>query len=80
MNRQIPADAVLDVTGLCCPMPVLRSRQAIDRLEPGQILEVRATDPGSRRDIPAWASQLGHEVVQVQEDGGVVHFFIRKRR
>ncbi len=79
MSESLTPDLVLDATGLCCPMPVVRSRQAIDRLQPGQLLEVRATDPGARRDIPAWASQLGHEVLEMQEQDGVIRFLIRKR-
>ena len=43
----------LDASGLACPMPVVRTRQAIDQLEPGQVLEVISTDRGSLQDIPA---------------------------
>lgn len=68
----------LDASGLACPMPVVRTRQAIDELAVGQILEVISTDRGSLQDIPAWASSTGNELVE-QEDGGErFRFLIRK--
>ena len=59
----------LDASGLACPMPVVRTRQAIDQIESGQILEVISTDRGSLQDIPAWAESTGNVLV-AKEDGG----------
>nr|WP_223427145.1 sulfurtransferase TusA family protein [Alcanivorax limicola] len=58
------ADSVLDARGLRCPMPLLKTRQALRGLASGQTLLVRATDIGARRDIPAYLRQSGHELVR----------------
>ena len=74
----VKADQVLDVQGLCCPMPVVKSKKAIDALELGQVLEIIGTDPGSKGDLPAWANRAGHEFLGSTEDGDVFHFFVKK--
>ena len=63
----------LDVTGLNCPLPVVKTKQAVDGLSPDDVLEVRATDPGSVSDIAGWADGTdGVELLdQIEgEDGG----------
>lgn len=74
----VKPDEVLDVQGLCCPMPVVKSKKAIDALELGQVLEIIGTDPGSKGDIPAWANRAGHEFLGSTEEGEVFHFFVKK--
>lgn len=54
---------VLDVRNLLCPMPVIRTQQAVAQLQPGDTLEVHATDPGALQDIPTWCRLNGHEVL-----------------
>ncbi len=76
----IKADHVIDTKGLNCPMPVLKTKKAIDSLKEGEILEVITTDPGARIDIPALVKRLGQELVGSREERGVVSFFIRKKR
>ncbi len=73
----VTPDLVLDVTGLNCPMPLLKTRQQLRGLDPGMVLLVRASDPGAKRDIPAWLRQTQHSLVQSGEHGGVLHFVIR---
>ncbi len=68
----------LDASGLACPMPVVRTRQAIDTLEPGQVLEVISTDRGSLQDIPAWASSTGNRLVSSDDGGDRFTFLIEK--
>ncbi len=70
---------ILDVRGLCCPMPVLRTKKAIEGMGAGQTLEVIATDPASKGDIPAFLDRLGHELVGAFEKEGVLSFIIRKK-
>jgi TusA-related sulfurtransferase len=67
----------VDATGLACPMPLVRTRQGMDAIEPGQILRVMSTDRGSLADLPAWADALGHEILDIDE-GEVIVFDIRK--
>ncbi|HHB13464.1 MAG TPA: sulfurtransferase TusA family protein [Chromatiales bacterium] len=68
----------LDARGLNCPLPILRTRKAMARLEPGQVLEVRATDPGSVKDMEAFCRQTGHELVSSAQEGGAFVFLLRK--
>ncbi len=80
MTTQIEADKVLDCTGLLCPIPVVKTSQAIKEVEVGEILEMIATDPGAPPDMEAWARQTGHELVdQAEEDGKYLFWFKRTR-
>jgi tRNA 2-thiouridine synthesizing protein A len=69
---------VLDAKGLACPMPIVRTKKAVDALQSGEILEVHLTDKGAIKDIPAWAQVGGHEVLQHVEEDGVLKFWIKK--
>ena len=61
---------------MLCPMPVVRTSQAIKKLEVGQVLKMIATDPGAPPDMEAWSRQTGHELLQsVAEDGAYVFHF-----
>jgi tRNA 2-thiouridine synthesizing protein A len=77
-SRGIDPDQVLDCRGLLCPLPVIRTSNAIKGLAVGQVLELLATDPGSKPDMLAWAKQTGHELLEVREDGGIFRFLVRK--
>jgi TusA-related sulfurtransferase len=68
----------LDVKGLACPMPVVKTRLAIDKLAPGDVLQVLATDRGSLKDIPAWAEATGHKLVSVEERDTEIVFLVEK--
>lgn len=71
-------DKILDAKGLACPMPIVKTKKAIQELETGQILEVHATDKGAKSDLAAWTKSGGHELVQDTEEDGVLKFWIRK--
>jgi tRNA 2-thiouridine synthesizing protein A len=68
------ASKKLDVRGAKCPIPIVRARQAVDALAPGDELEVLATDPGSVRDFQGWATMMKSAVLKAQrterDDGG----------
>ena len=68
----------LDATGLLCPLPVLKARKAIKRLDAGQVLFVRATDPGSVKDFAAFCEAQGHALLSSTEVGEEFHYRIRK--
>ncbi|AST90064.1 MULTISPECIES: sulfurtransferase TusA family protein [Sutcliffiella] len=72
------ADKVLDAKGLACPMPIVRTKKAINELEAGQILEIHATDKGAKNDLAAWAKSGGHELLTDVEEDGVLKFWIKK--
>ncbi len=71
--------ATVDARGLSCPMPIVRTAQAVKPLASGAVVEVLATDPGSRRDFVAWCRQTGHELVEQSADGPVLRFVIRRK-
>jgi peroxiredoxin family protein/TusA-related sulfurtransferase len=75
---EIKKDETIDVKGKSCPMPVLKTKKAIDGLEDGKVLEVLATDKGSLSDIPAWAGKTGNKVLEVVEEGDVIKFYVQK--
>lgn len=68
----------LDATGLLCPLPVLRAARALRRMAPGEVLEVLATDPASRADMPAFCAEAGHILEDINQDGDVIAYLIRK--
>jgi tRNA 2-thiouridine synthesizing protein A len=68
----------LDASGLACPMPVVRARQAIQQLASGEVLEVISTDRGSLQDIPAWAEATGNQLLEKREEDGRFTFLIEK--
>lgn len=70
---------VVDAKGLSCPMPIVKTAQAIKGLASGQLLEVLATDPGSVKDFTAWAKSTGNPLVEQAEEGGVFRFVLRKK-
>jgi len=69
---------VLDAKGLACPMPIVRTKKAMDTLQTGEVLEVHVTDKGSVKDIPAWANKGGHDIVKHVEEADVLKFWIKK--
>lgn len=72
------ADKTLDCKGLNCPLPVLKTKKAMDELSAGQVLEMISTDPGSKNDITAWAKRTGNELMESTEDGSVFKFYLKK--
>jgi len=69
---------VLDAKGLACPMPIVRTKKAVDAIESGQVLEVHVTDKGAVADIPAWAASGGHTILEHTEEDGILKFWIQK--
>ena len=69
----------LDLKGFSCPIPIVKTAQAMKSLSSGDLLEVLATDPGSVPDFTAWSTSTGNELVERTEDGGVFRFVLRKR-
>ena len=69
----------LDLKGLKCPLPVLRAKKALKALNPGDTLEVIATDPCSVKDFPAFCDTTGNTLVNWDETDGVYRFVLRKK-
>jgi len=80
LSEKVKADRILDCIGLYCPIPVFRTKEEIDKLEVGQILEVVADDPAAEEDIKYWAKNAGQEILEVKVEKGKIRFLIRKLR
>ena len=76
----VNADQTLDCTGLACPMPILKTKKAVDGLKVGQVLKMVSTDAGSVPDVKAWASKTGHELLSHEENAGTFTFYIKKTK
>lgn len=74
----VQVDQTLDAVGLSCPLPVVRTKKVIDEMEPGEVLEVRATDKGSVADLQGWAKRTGHQYLGLKEENEVLRHFLRK--
>lgn len=74
----IQVNMTVDAKGLSCPMPIVKTKKAMNELAPGQVLEVQATDKGSKADIKAWAESTGHQYLGTVEEGNVLKHYIRK--
>lgn len=72
-------DRDLDVKGLNCPLPILRTKKALADMDSGQVLRVQATDPGSLKDFPAFARQTGNELIEQREEGKVYEFYLKRK-
>ncbi len=68
----------LDTSGLSCPLPILRLKQALRGMERGQRLRLIATDPGSQSDVVAFAAQTGHRLLESHAEGGKFYYLIEK--
>jgi TusA-related sulfurtransferase len=73
-------DQVLDCKGLNCPLPVIKTKKTIEQMALGQVLQMIATDPGSKSDMVAWSKSTGHELLETREEPGVYTFFVRKSK
>lgn len=74
----IKVDLVQDSIGQLCPMPIALLAKNIKKLEPGQVIEVRADDEGAHADIPAWCEQTGNEFLGEEPDEGFFRYYVRK--
>jgi TusA-related sulfurtransferase len=72
------ADQKIDCLGLFCPMPILKTREAMRALRAGQVLEMVSDDPASEADMKSWSVKTGHELLGIERDGAVYRFLIRK--
>lgn len=69
----------VDARGLSCPMPIVKTAQAIRSMPSGALLELLATDPGSVKDVEAWSKTTGNELVEQSADGGIYRFVVRRK-
>lgn len=78
--KVVNPDRQIDCTGLFCPMPIVKTREAMTRMTAGQVLVMLSDDPASDPDMRSWAQNTGHELLEVTRTGAVYRFVIRKTR
>ena len=72
-------DRELDVKGLNCPLPILRTKKALSEMSSGEVLHVLATDPGSVKDFQAFARQTGNELIFSAEVRSVFEYYLKRK-
>ncbi len=75
---EIVVDRLVDARGFHCPMPIVMANREMQQLAAGGVLRILATDKGACVDIPVWAEDIGHEVLDSGEQDGAFYFVIRK--
>jgi len=75
---ELVPDRKIDCLGLFCPMPILKTREAMKGLDTGQVLEMTSDDPASEADMRSWSAKTGHKLLEVDRNGAVYRFLIRK--
>ena len=78
MGNKIKPNRELDCVGLYCPEPVFRTRQEIDKLVVGEVLEVVADDPAAEEDIPRLVKRLEQQLVEMRKENDQFIFVIKK--
>lgn len=76
----ISPDKQIDCLGLFCPMPIVKTQEAIRGLAVGQVLEMLSDDPASEADMKSWSRRTGHDLLEVTKNGVVYRFLVRKTR
>tara|TARA_B100000953_G_scaffold282870_1_gene261396 strand:- start:11272 stop:11514 length:243 start_codon:yes stop_codon:yes gene_type:complete len=78
MDKFIYMKHKLDLRRLLCPLPVIRLGEAMNEVDIGDLVEIRATDKGTMHDIPAWTRVHGHEVIDIDEKNDEIVLIIKK--
>jgi tRNA 2-thiouridine synthesizing protein A len=78
-ERCMNCDKELDVRGLNCPLPILRTKKSLVDMISGQVLKIMATDPGAVIDFQVFAEQTGNELLSLSEAAGEFTFYMKKR-
>jgi tRNA 2-thiouridine synthesizing protein A len=78
MTTETTPALTLDCVGLYCPEPLFQTRESIDSIEVGEVLEVYADDPAAEEDLSRFAKRAGHEVVSIEKDGDQLHIMLRR--
>ncbi len=73
------ADQELDARGLNCPLPILRTKKSLAGMQSGQVLKIVSTDCGSVKDMQAFATQTGNQLLEQTETNGEYVFFMKKK-
>lgn len=78
--KLVNPDRQIDCTGLFCPMPIVKTREAMTQMVVGEVLEMLSDDPASEADMRTWSRNTGHDLLEVGRSGAVYRFVVRKAR
>ena len=78
--QPIVPDKSIDCIGLFCPMPIVKTREAMGSIAVGAVLEMLSDDPASEPDMKSWARRTGNELFEITKNGAVYRFLVRKAR
>lgn len=78
--KALPVANTVDARGSACPGPILEAKKGIGKVKVGEILEVLSGDPGTRKDIPAWAGKVGHDYLGMVESDGYDRLYVRRKK
>jgi len=79
-NSRERTHQILDCIGLYCPMPVIRTKEEMDKLAVGETLEVLADDSAAEEDLKAWAKRTGQKILEIEKTDEGLRFFIKKKK
>ena len=78
MTHDPPAPhVVIDTRGMFCPVPIIKTSEALRNMDSGSVVEVISDDPAVEFDMPAWCRSTGHTIVECTRDGDDFHYFVR---
>jgi TusA-related sulfurtransferase len=77
-SKVVNVDKQIDCTGLFCPMPIVKTREALREMRPGQVLAMLSDDPASEADMKSWSQRSGNALLSVTREGAVHRFLVRK--
>jgi TusA-related sulfurtransferase len=80
VSSVLKPDKQIDCLGLFCPIPIVKTREAIRELAVGQVIEMLSDDPASEADMKSWSRRTGHELLEITRNGAVYRFLVRKTR
>lgn len=78
ITGDIPFDCLVDAVGMSCPLPLLKMKQALNKAKVDEVVHVKATDSGSKRDFSAYIKMTNHELVSKEVDGTYLYWITKK--
>jgi tRNA 2-thiouridine synthesizing protein A len=69
----------LDCTGLFCPMPIVKTKLELEKMNPGEVLEIIADDKGFIKDLPVWCQMTGEQLVEIKTEGAIIKGYVKKK-
>ncbi|MEW6425248.1 MAG: sulfurtransferase TusA family protein [Bacillota bacterium] len=78
--KNVKVSKVVDARGTSCPGPILAAKKSIGEIQTGEVMEVLSSDPGTKKDIPAWTKKTGHEFLGLLEEAGYWKLYVKRMK